>query len=188
MKYIGQYANTYLIFEGEERLVLLDQHAAHERIILEKLKKENADKAVSQSLLLPEIINLTPGQVSMFSDYIDFLQGIGLEIEIFGRDAIVVKAVPATLSQVKTSEMISDIADQLGDQSESPSLRDKREKILVSLACRAAIKANRSLSPEEVSALCRELEVTPFNQTCPHGRPVTISFSLSEIERMFKRK
>jgi DNA mismatch repair protein MutL len=188
MKYIGQFANTYLIFEGEDRLVLLDQHAAHERILLEKLKNENADKVISQSLLLPEIVNLTPGQVSMFSDYLDFLQDIGLEIEIFGRDAIVVKAVPVTLAQVKISEMISDVADQLGDQSESPSFREKREKILVSLACRAAIKANRSLAAEEVSALCRELESTPFNQTCPHGRPVTISFSLNEIERMFKRK
>jgi DNA mismatch repair protein MutL len=188
MKYIGQYANTYLIFEGEERLVLLDQHAAHERILLEKLKKENAGKVASQSLLLPEIVNLTPGQVSMFSDYLDILRDIGLEIEIFGRDTIVVKAVPATLAQVKISEMISDIADQLGDQSESPTFREKREKILVSLACRAAIKANRSLAAEEVSALCRELESTSFNQTCPHGRPVTISFSLSEIERMFKRK
>jgi DNA mismatch repair protein MutL len=124
----------------------------------------------------------------MFSDYLDILRDIGLEIEIFGRDTIVVKAVPATLAQVKISEMISDIADQLGDQSESPTFREKREKILVSLACRAAIKANRSLAAEEVSALCRELESTSFNQTCPHGRPVTISFSLSEIERMFKRK
>lgn len=188
LKYIGQYANTYLIFESEEKLVLLDQHAAHERILLEKLKKDNAGQAPSQSLLLPEIVNVTPGQVLMFSDYIDFLRDMGLEIEIFGRDAIVVKALPATLAQVNISEMISDIADQLGDQGESPSFREKREKILASLACRAAIKANRALSYDEVSALCRELESTPFNQTCPHGRPVTINFSLSEIERMFKRK
>ena len=84
--------------------------------------------------------------------------------------------------------MISDIADQLGDQNQMPSLQEKREKILASLACRAAIKANRVLSHEEVGALCHELEATPFNLTCPHGRPITINFSLSEIERMFKRK
>jgi DNA mismatch repair protein MutL len=188
MRYVGQYANTYLIFEGDGGLVLLDQHAAHERIILEKLKKESGDKVISQSLLMPEIINLTPGQITLFSEYINFLQEIGLEIEIFGRDAIAVKTVPATLSQVKISEMISDIADQLGDQNQTPSLQEKREKILASLACRAAIKANRVLSYEEVSALCRDLEATPFNLTCPHGRPITINFSLSEIERMFKRK
>lgn len=188
LKYVGQFANTYLLFEGEGSLTLLDQHAAHERIILEKLKKESGDKVISQSLLMPEIINLTPGQIALFSEYVDLLQEIGLEIEIFGRDAIAVKAVPATLSQVKISEMISDIADQLGDQNQMPSLKEKREKILASLACRAAIKANRVLSNEEVAALCRELEATPFNLTCPHGRPITINFSLSEIERMFKRK
>ena len=188
MRYVGQYANTYLIFEGEGGLVLLDQHAAHERIILELLKKTSGEKVISQSLLMPEIVNLTPGQITLFSDYIDLLQEIGLDIEIFGRDAIAVKAVPATLSQVKISEMISDIADQLGDQNQMPSFQERREKILASLACRAAIKANRVLSNEEVGALCRELEATPFNLTCPHGRPITINFSLSEIERMFKRK
>lgn len=188
MKYVGQFANTYLIFEGDENLVLLDQHAAHERIILEKLKKTTGGKIIQQSLLMPEIINLTPGQIALFSDYIYLLNEIGLEIEIFGRDAVAVKAVPATLSQIKISEMISDIADQLGDQNQTPSLQEKREKILASLACRAAIKANKVLSREDVAALCRELEATPFNLTCPHGRPITINFSLNEIERMFKRK
>ena len=188
MKYVGQFANTYLIFEGDENLVLLDQHAAHERIILEKLKKTTGGKIIQQSLLMPEIINLTPGQITLFSDYINLLQEIGLEIEIFGRDAVAVKAVPSTLSQIKISEMISDIADQLSEQSQIPSLREKREKILASLACRAAIKANKTLSNDDVAALCRELEATPFNLTCPHGRPITINFSLNEIERMFKRK
>ncbi|PKN38294.1 MAG: hypothetical protein CVU62_05395 [Deltaproteobacteria bacterium HGW-Deltaproteobacteria-2] len=188
MKYVGQYADTYLIFDGDGGLVLLDQHAAHERIILEKLKKSSGGKVFRQSLLMPEIVNLTPGQITLFSDHVDFLREIGLEIEIFGRDAIAVKAVPATLSQVKISEMISDIADQLNDQNQTPSLQERREKILASLACKAAIKANRVLSREEVAALCRELEATPFNLTCPHGRPITINFSLSEIERMFKRK
>lgn len=188
MRYIGQFAGTYLIFEGEGGLVLLDQHAAHERIILEKLKKAQSRKVVSQGLLMPEIVNLTPGQITLFSDYLEFMQTIGLEVEIFGRDAVAVKAVPATLSQVKISEMISDLADQLGDQNQTPSLQEKREKILASLACKAAIKANRALSHEEVFALCRELEATPFNLTCPHGRPITIHFPLSEIERMFKRK
>lgn len=188
MKYMGQFAGTYLIFEGDENLVLLDQHAAHERIILERLKKSSGGKVIRQSLLMPEIINLTPGQITLFSDYIDLLQEIGLEIEIFGRDAIAVKAVPATLSQIKISEMISDIVDQLSDQNQTPSLLEKREKILASLACRAAIKANKVLSQEDVAALCRELEATPSNLTCPHGRPITINFSLNEIERMFKRK
>ena len=188
LKYLGQFANTYLIFAGDDGLLLLDQHAAHERIILERLKKTMGPQIISQSLLMPEIVNLTPGQITLFSGYINFLQEIGLEIEIFGRDAIVVKTLPVILSQVQAREIISDIADQLGEQNQMPSLQEKKEKILASLACRAAIKANTVLSSDEVAALCRDLEETPFNLTCPHGRPITINFSLSEIERMFKRK
>ncbi len=185
---MGQFANTYLIFEGDDGLILIDQHAAHERIILERLKKTMGPNIISQSLLMPEIVNLTPGQITLFSGYIEFLREIGLEVEIFGRDAIVVKALPAILSQIQAREIISDIADQLGEQNQMPSLQEKKEKILASLACRAAIKANTVLTSEEVAALCRDLEATPFNLTCPHGRPITINFSLSEIERMFKRK
>lgn len=188
MRYVGQFANTYLIFEGDEGLILLDQHAAHERIILERLKKTMGPQIISQSLLMPEIVNLTPGQITLFPGYIDFLREIGLEVEIFGRDAIVVKTIPVILSQIQAREIISDIADQLGEQNQMPSLQEKKEKILASLACRAAIKANSVLSSDEVAALCRDLKETPFNLTCPHGRPITINFSLSEIERMFKRK
>jgi DNA mismatch repair protein MutL len=188
LRYLGQFANTYLVFAGDDGLILLDQHAAHERIILERLKKTMGPHIISQSLLMPEIVNLTPGQITLFSDYIDFLRELGLEIEIFGRDAIVVKTLPMILSQVQAREIISDIADQLGEQNQMPSLQEKKEKILASLACRAAIKGNSVLTSEEVAALCRDLEETPFNLTCPHGRPITINFSLSEIERMFKRK
>jgi len=188
MKFIGQYADTYLIFEGEECLILLDQHAAHERIILEKLKKSAECKVTCQFLLMPEIVHLTPGQVALFSTSIDFLKQMGLDMEIFGYDAIVVKGIPPALSQLKISELISDIADHLVNLNEIPSFQDKRDKIFASLACKAAIKAKRVLSYEEVSALCRELDETPFRLTCPHGRPITISFSLNEIERIFKRK
>jgi DNA mismatch repair protein MutL len=187
-RYLGQFADTYLVFAGENGLVLIDQHAAHERIILERLKKTAAERIISQPLLMPEVVSLTPGQVTLLSGYIEFLSEIGLEVEIFGRDAIVVKALPAILPHIQPRELISDIADQLGDQNQIPSLQERKEKILAALACRAAIKANHVLSGEEVAALCRDLEETPFNLTCPHGRPISISFSLSEIERMFKRK
>jgi DNA mismatch repair protein MutL len=187
-RYLGQFADTYLVFAGENGLVLIDQHAAHERIILERLKKTSAERIISQPLLMPEVVSLSPGQVALFSGYIEFLSEIGMEVEIFGRDAIVVKALPAILPQIQPRELISDIADQLSDQTQMPSLQEKKEKILAALACRAAIKANHVLSTEEVEALCRDLEETPFNLTCPHGRPIIISFSLGEIERMFKRK
>ena len=162
-RYLGQFANTYLIFTGDDGFILIDQHAAHERIIFEKLKKSSGEKIISQPLLLPEVVSLSPGQITLFAGYIDFLQEIGLEIEIFGRDAIVVKALPAILPQIQSREIIADIADQLADQNKLPDLQERKEKILASLACRAAIKANTVLTAEEVMTLCRDLEATPFN-------------------------
>ena len=187
-KYLGQFADTYLVFSAPDGVMLVDQHAAHERIILERLKAAVATKAVSQPLLMPEVVSLTPAQISLFEGALPMLCDIGLELEIFGRDAIVVKAMPASLPHVPPCDIISDLADQLGDGQALPSLTERKEKILASLACRAAIKANAVLSAEEVDALCRDLEKTPFNATCPHGRPISVHFSLYEIERMFKRK
>jgi len=187
-QYLGQFADTYLVFGGPDGLMLIDQHAAHERIILERLKATSAARTVSQPLLMPEVVSLTPARVSLFEGALPVLSDIGLLLEIFGRDAIVVKAMPACLPHVPPGDIISDLADQLGDDQTGLSLTERKEKILASLACRAAIKANAVLSGEEVSALCRDLEQTPFNTTCPHGRPISVQFSLYEIERMFKRK
>ncbi len=187
-KYLGQFADTYLVFGGAHGVMLVDQHAAHERIILERLKAATSEKVISQPLLMPEVVSLTPAQVSLFEGALPMLSDIGLELEIFGRDAILVKALPASLPYVPPCDIISDLADQLGDGQAWPSLIERKEKILAFLACRAAIKANAVLSAGEVAALCRDLENTPFNKTCPHGRPISVQFSLYEIERMFKRK
>lgn len=186
--YLGQFAGTYLVFGGTEGMMLLDQHAAHERILLERLKATVGGQAMSQQLLMPEVVSLSPAQISLFGGAIEMLNDIGLDVEIFGRDAIVVKAMPASLLQVSPQEVISDLVDQLGDQQTVLSLAERREKILASLACHAAVKANAYLSAEEVAALCRDLEQTPFNTTCPHGRPISVQVSLYEIERLFKRK
>ncbi|PKN70324.1 MAG: hypothetical protein CVU52_09080, partial [Deltaproteobacteria bacterium HGW-Deltaproteobacteria-10] len=188
LNYLGPLANTYLIFAGNNGFMLLDQHAAHERIVFEELKKSASEKIISQPLLLPEVVNLSPGQIALFSGCIEFLQEIGLEVEIFGRDAVVVKALPAILPPIQAREIITDIVDQLADHNSLPGLQERKEKILAALACRAAIKANSVLKSEEVMALCRTLEATPHNATCPHGRPIIVNFSLGEIERMFKRK
>ena len=186
--YLGQFAGTYLVFGSEDGLMLVDQHAAHERIILERLKAATADRTLSQPLLMPEVVSLPPAQISLFEEALPMLVEIGMDLEIFGRDAIVVKALPASLPALLPYEIISDLADQLGDGQTKASFAERREKILASLACRAAIKANAVLSAQEVAALCRDLEKTPFNSTCPHGRPIRVQFSLYEIERMFKRK
>jgi len=186
--YLGQFAGTYLVFSGADGLMLIDQHAAHERIILERLKSSSNSRGIGQQLLMPEVVSLPPAQISLFEEALQMLSDIGLDVEVFGRDAVVVKSLPASLPDISPREMISDLADQLADQQAAPSLVERRDKILASLACRAAVKANASLSADEVAALCRDLEQTPFNATCPHGRPVSIHFSLYEIERLFKRK
>ena len=186
--YLGQFAGTYLVFGGEGGVMLVDQHAAHERIILERLKKASAEKTASQPLLMPEVVSINPAQISLFESALATLSDIGLELEIFGRDAVVVKAMPACLPHVPPGDIISDLADQLGDELKDPSIEERKEKILAQLACRAAVKANAALSAEEVASLCRDLEKTPYNATCPHGRPISVQFSLYEIERMFKRK
>ncbi len=188
LNYLGQFADTYLVFSGAEGMLLIDQHAAHERIILERLKKTGQQKIVSQQLLMPEIVSLPPQEIALFSGYLELLCEIGLEAEVFGKDALVIKAMPAILSGAQAKEIIMDIADKLKDQNQSSSLQEKKEEIYASLACHAAIKANQILSFDEVAKLCRDLEDTPFNTTCPHGRPISIKFSLSEVERMFKRK
>jgi DNA mismatch repair protein MutL len=188
LNYLGQFAGTYLVFSGAEGMLLIDQHAAHERIILERLKKTGQQKIVSQQLLMPEIVSLPPQEIALFSGYLELLCEIGLEAEVFGKDALVIKAMPAILSGAQAKEIIMDIADKLKDQNQSSSLQEKKEEIYASLACHAAIKANQILSFDEVAKLCRDLEDTPFNTTCPHGRPISIKFSLSEVERMFKRK
>ncbi len=196
LNYLGQFAGTYLVFSGAEGMLLIDQHAAllidqhaaHERIILERLKKTGQQKIVSQQLLMPEIVSLPPQEIALFAGYLEILGEIGLEAEVFGKDALAIKAMPAILSGAQAKEIIMDIADKLKEQNQSSSLQRKKEEIYASLACHAAIKANQILSFDEVGKLCRDLEDTPFNTTCPHGRPISIKFSLSEVERMFKRK
>jgi len=186
--FLGSFADTYLVFAGPDGLILIDQHAAHERILLERLKASFGGRPASQPLLMPEVVSLPPSQVAFFEEALSLFSEIGLEVEIFGRDAVAVKALPAVLAHADARALILDAADQLTDGAGAVSLEERRDRILASLACRAAVKANQTLSPEEVAALCRDLENTPFAATCPHGRPTLITLSLYEIERLFKRK
>ena len=186
--YLGSFADTYLVFAGSDGLTLIDQHAAHERIILERLKASSSGPAASQPLLAPEVVPLAPAQVVLLESALPLLSDAGLDVEIFGRDAVAVKALPAALGQADARALILDVADQLAGEAASVSWDDRRDRILASLACRAAVKAHQTLSSDEVAALCRDLEKTPFAATCPHGRPTMVTLSLYEIERLFKRK
>jgi len=189
LRYIGQAAGTYLIFSGQEGITLVDQHAAHERILFEKLRGQaQGGKAVGQRLLLPEVVSLPPREHHFLMESLPILEEAGIEAEPFGGDSIVIKAIPALLSHAEARTLILDLLADCAEASRDLPLNERREKIFTSLACRGAVKANRDLTGPEVTRLCRDLDAIPQAFTCPHGRPLAVSISLYELEKMFKRR
>jgi len=187
--YIGQTAGTYLIFSGDAGITLVDQHAAHERVLFEKLRRQaQGEKAVGQRLLLPEVVSLPPRDYHFLMESLPILEEAGVEVEPFGGDSIVIKAIPALLSHAEARALILDLIADCAQASRDLPLDERREKIFTSLACRGAVKANRDLTGPEVTGLCRDLDAIPHALTCPHGRPLAVSLSLYELEKMFKRR
>jgi DNA mismatch repair protein MutL len=190
LEYLGQVAGTYLVFAGEEGMVVVDQHAAHERILFERLKRRAAEQQKGepgQRLLLPEVVSLPPRDLSLLTESIPILGEAGMEVEAFGGDSVVVRAVPAFLSDADARTLIGDILAGSLEADRNLPLSERREKIFTSLACRAAVKANRPLSGPEVESLCRDLDALPRAATCPHGRPFAMTVSKGELEKRFKR-
>jgi DNA mismatch repair protein MutL len=191
LAYVGQVAGTYLIFADAEGMLLVDQHAAHERILFEKLRRqaiEKGEKVPGQRLLLPEVVSLPPRDYAFLTESAPILEEAGMEVEQFGGDSLVVKTVPAFLSATEARQLIIDLLADCGEADRDLPLVERREKIFTALACRGAIKANRRLTGPEVTALCRDLDALPHAATCPHGRPVAVSISRFELEKMFKRR
>jgi DNA mismatch repair protein MutL len=191
LRYLGQVAGTYLVFEGEDGLVLMDQHAAHERVLFEKLRRQANDekhKGKGQRLLMPEVISLAPRELSFLLDVMPILVDVGMEVEPFGSDSVVVKSVPLLIADADVRSLIADLLNECMQPGGDISLREKKDKIFASLACRAAVKANHPLSIAEVESLCRSLDGFPGISTCPHGRPIKIFFSRLDLEKMFKRR
>ncbi|MDA8126847.1 MAG: DNA mismatch repair endonuclease MutL [Deltaproteobacteria bacterium] len=188
-RYLGHAAGTYLIFADAEGVLLVDQHAAHERIIYERLRRRAAGERIAgQRLLLPEVISLPPRDFSFLAESLPILAEAGLEVEPFGGDSLVVKAVPTFLSHAEARTLILDLLADCTEADRRLALTDRRERIFTALACRGAVKANRELSAAEVTALCRELDAIPQAATCPHGRPLCLFFSIAELEKLFKRR
>jgi len=189
LAYIGSLWKTYLIFPSAEGMILIDQHAAHERVLYEKIKKGAEGRKIAvQTLLLPEVLNLAKPDFERFTAMIPLLEQVGVEAEPFGRDAVIIKALPALLTHLDANALVRDLIQEFSEQEGSLSLQEKGNKIYALLACRGAVKAGQQLSQEEVVQLCRDLDATPFAATCPHGRPVYILYSQREIERLFKRR
>ena len=191
LEYIGQFAGTYLVFSSSGGLILVDQHAAHERVLFDRFKREKAmggEEMMSQRLLIPEVASLSPGELAVIVESMRVLEEMGIEVEPFGENTVIVKSVPAALTHVEPKGLFLEIIEELSNTERPLGLQERQEKIFTLLACKGAVKAHQGLSEDEVAQLCRDLDATEFSSTCPHGRPVYISYNLRDIERMFKRK
>ncbi|MGB9812371.1 MAG: DNA mismatch repair endonuclease MutL [Thermovenabulum sp.] len=181
-KIVGQLFNTYVIFEEENNFYLIDQHAAHERILYE-MYLNYSKSFVVQELLVPQIFKLTYSEMEFFKTTVDIFKSNGFDVDIFGDDSIIIRAVPFTFGIPKEPSYIKEVLDELKEEG----FPKDKEKIIASLACHSAIKAGEKLNIEEMDKLIKMLLKTENPYNCPHGRPTIISFSLYELEKKFKR-
>jgi len=184
----GQVHENYIIAQTADGMVIVDQHAAHERLVYEKLKAQIAETGVAaQALLIPEIVDLSDGDCARLMAHADQLAQFGLVIEPFGGGAIAVRETPAILGTVDATAMIRDILDELDDQGDSLLVQARIEAILSRMACHGSIRSGRRMRAEEMNALLREMEATPHSGQCNHGRPTYVELKLADIERLFGR-
>ncbi len=184
----GQVHENYIIAQTADGMVIVDQHAAHERLVYEKLKKQMAANGVAaQALLIPEIVEMSDGDCARLMEIAPELSKLGLGIEPFGGGAIAVRETPAILGEVNAKAMLLDILDELADQGESIAVQAKIEAILSRVACHGSIRSGRWMRAEEMNALLREMEATPHSGQCNHGRPTYVELKLNDIERLFGR-
>jgi len=184
----AQLHENYIIAQTATGIVIVDGHAAHERLIYEKLKSQMAANGVAaQALLIPEIVELSDHEAAALLDIADDLARLGLTIEPFGGNAIAVRETPAILGTVNASAMLRDILDELADQGDSASVQARIEAILSRVACHGSIRTGRRMQAAEMNALLREMEATPHSGQCNHGRPTYVELKLSDIERLFGR-
>ncbi|MDF1716799.1 MAG: DNA mismatch repair endonuclease MutL [Antarcticimicrobium sp.] len=184
----GQVHENYIIAQTETGMVIVDQHAAHERLVYEKLKKQMAENGVAaQALLIPEIVELSGGDCARLLEVAGDLEKMGLGIEAFGGNAVAVRETPAILGEVNAEAMIRDILDELDDEGDSQLVQARIEAILSRVACHGSIRSGRRMRAEEMNALLREMEATPHSGQCNHGRPTYVELKLTDIERLFGR-
>jgi len=184
----GQVHENYIIAQTADGMVIVDQHAAHERLVYEKLKRQMAGTGVAaQALLIPEIVELSADDAARLLDISDDLYRMGLGIEPFGGSAIAVRETPAILGEVNAEALLRDVLDELADTGSSALVQEKIEAILSRVACHGSIRSGRVMRAEEMNALLREMEATPHSGQCNHGRPTYVELKLADIERLFGR-
>jgi DNA mismatch repair protein MutL len=184
----AQIHENYIISQTKTGFIIVDQHAAHERLVYEKLKGQMENNGVvSQALLIPEIVELSETEIEQLFDFDDDFKRLGLVIERFGGNAIAVRETPAILGTLDAKKLLHDILDELCDLQATSGLKGRIEAILSRIACHGSIRSGRQMRAEEMNALLREMESTPHSGQCNHGRPTYVELKLSDIERLFGR-
>ncbi|MBD22169.1 MAG: hypothetical protein CL572_00690 [Alphaproteobacteria bacterium] len=185
----SQFHNTYIISQTNEGIVVVDQHAAHERIVYERMKSEIYNKNIkTQILLIPVVIDLDKSMLNVLVDLLDKVRNYGLVIEPFGNDSIIVREIPAILSDCDVKILALDIINELIENNDSSSVKEQINKICSKMACHGSIRAGREMQINEMNDLLRKMETTPFSGQCNHGRPTYVELKLNDIERLFGRK
>jgi len=185
----AQLHETYVVAQTEDGIVIVDQHAAHERLVYERMKKALANGGVArQPLLIPEVVEMDPSEVTRVSARAAELAELGLVIEEFGPDALVVREIPAMLGKLDIKGLMRDLADEIAETGNALSLKERLEEVSGTLACHMSVRAGRRLNAEEMNALLREMEATPHSGQCNHGRPTYVELKLADIEKLFGRR
>jgi DNA mismatch repair protein MutL len=185
----GQVSATYIIAEAADGLVIVDQHAAHERLVLERMRAaRDGDSIACQPLLMPEVVELEEPDCDRLEAAADELAGMGLEIERFGPTSVLVRSTPAALGKTEIRGLLTDLAAELAELGSAFSLQEKLDHVAATIACHGSVRAGRILSVAEMNALLREMEVTPRSGQCNHGRPTWVKLGHAEIEKLFGRR
>ena len=185
----AQLHETYIVAQTQDGIVIVDQHAAHERLTYERMKRAmEAGGIARQPLLVPEVVDLDPAEVDRLASRAAELAELGLVVEPFGPDAVVVREVPAMLGQMDVKGLMRDLADDIAETGSALSLKERLEDVAGTLACHTSVRAGRRLTADEMNALLREMESTPHSGQCNHGRPTYVELKLSDIEKLFGRR
>lgn len=185
----AQVHENYIVAQTADSLVIVDQHAAHERLVYEALKNAIHSRALpAQMLLLPEIVDLPEDDATRLAAHAETLRQFGLGIERFGPGAIAVRETPAMLGETDVAKLVRDLADEIADNDTTETLKSRLDMIAATMACHGSVRSGRRLLPEEMNALLRQMEATPGSGTCNHGRPTYIELKLADIERLFGRR
>jgi DNA mismatch repair protein MutL len=185
----AQVHETYIVSQTRDGIVVVDQHAAHERLVYERMKAALEKTGVArQILLIPDIVELDEADVGRLTERADELARYGLVLEAFGPGAVAVRETPSMLGEIDAGAFVRDLAEHMAEWSESLPLERRLMHVAATMACHGSVRAGRRLKPEEMNALLREMEVTPNSGQCNHGRPTYVELKLSDIERLFGRR